>query len=288
MSSNPVSVTGYGPFEFTDSNGKHVSIPLTALTVTGNKIWSSNPDWNTYLSGAPAYKLWQYLLAEGLLSPTPSPAPFPAMVIRAANAGAAGNTITVTIAVSTPPSSPAIEDPTLLPFTIQVSETNTYTNQTAATIASTLKTANAMVQVIESVLTTGTPQAVSGSFSGSPDQIAVLEDGSPGSTLFVLGPRVPGPNPLDVSVTISPTSASPPAANPETFTLTASWTSPSVIATVNELGTALNTASSQLGPEIAISKPSGGAFSLPQGGSTTLTGGTATSNASATLYTSLP
>jgi hypothetical protein len=287
MSSSSVSVTGYGPFEFTDSNGKHISIPLTALTLSGNNITSSNADWNTYLASAPAYRLWKYMLAEGLLSPMPSPSPFPAMVVRAANAGTAGNNITVTITVSTPPSSPSIEDLTQLPFTIQVSETNTYTNQTAATIANTLKTANALVQVIDSTATTGTPQASSASFSGSPDQISILESGSPGATLFVLGPRTPGPNPVDVFVTISPNSASPPAANPETFTLTASWTSPTVTATVNELATMLTTVLSQLGPEINISKPSSGAFSLPQGGSTTLTGGTAMSNASAVLYTSL-
>jgi hypothetical protein len=288
MSSSSVAVTGYGPFEFTDSNGKQVSIPLTALTLSGNQLTSSNSDWNTYLGSAPAQRLGQYLLAAGLLSAMPSPAPFPAMVIRAANAGTAGNTITVTITVSTAPASPAIADPTQLPFTLQVSETNTYTNQTAASIASTLQAANALVQVIHSELTTGVPEAFSGSFSGSPDQISILESGSPGATLFVLGPRTPGPNPLHISVTISPNSASPPTGSPETFTLTASWTAPPVIATVDELATTLTSVLSQLGPEITLNKPSSGAFSLPQSGSTTLSGGTATSNASAVLYTGLP
>jgi hypothetical protein len=282
MPSTPVSVYGYGPFEFTDSNGKHVSIPLTALTVSNNQIQSSNMQWNGYLTSAPAQKLWTYMLAENLLSPMPSPAPFPAMVIRAASEGTAGNNITVTVTVSTPPSSPSIEDPTKLPFTIQVTETDTYTNQTAATIANTLKAANALVQVIDSVQSSGIPEPFSGSFMGSPDQISITEIGSPGGTLFILGPRTPGPNPLNISVTIDV--GSPPSADPEAFTLTASWIGPTLTATLETLASV----ASALNSEITISKPSSGAYSLPQGGQTTLTGGTATSNASANIYTSLP
>lgn len=288
MSSTPVAVTGNGPFEFTDSNGKQISIPLTALSIANNQIQSSDPKWSSYLGTAPAQALWKYMLAEGQLSPMPSPAPFPAMVIRAGNAGSAGNNITITIDVPTPPSSPSIVDPTQLPFTIQVVETNTYTNQTAASIASTLKTANAMVQVIDSVQTTGIPELFNGSFGSSPDQISINASGSPGGPLFVLGPRTPGPNPADISVTVTPNSASPPAPNPEAFTLTASWTGPVINVTVDELATTLASVLSQLGPEVTISKPSSGAFSLPQGGATTLTGGSATSNASANIYTSLP
>jgi hypothetical protein len=282
MSSTTVSVFGYGPFEFTDSDGKHVSIPLTALTLANNQMQSSNAQWSSYLGSAPAQALWKYMLAEGLLSPMPSPAPFAAMVVRAANVGTAGNNIAVSITVP-PPSSPSIQDPTQLPFTIQVTETDTYTNQTAATIANTLKTANALVQVVESLQTSGIPEPYSGPFMGSPDQISVMESGSPGGTLFVLGPRIPGPDPADIYVTVN-NPASPPGPNPEGFTLQASWTSPILTATLDTLASVI----SELGYEITVSKPSSGAYSLPQGGSTTLTGGTATGNASATLYTSLP
>ncbi|HSZ60734.1 MAG TPA: hypothetical protein VK828_02995 [Terriglobales bacterium] len=282
MSSTSVAVTGFGPFEFTDSQGKQVSIPLTALTLSNNQIQSSNAQWNTYLGSAPALNLWKYMLAEGLLSPMPSPSPFPAMVIRAASEGAAGNNIAVNITVPTPPSSPAIEDPTNLPFTIQVTETDTYTNQTAATIANTLETANALVQVVGPVQTGGIPESFSGTFMGSPDQISIVDTASPGGTLFVLVPRTPGPNPLHINVTID--FPSPPNSNPEAFTLTASWTSPTLSATLDTLASVI----SELAPEIIISKPGSGAYSLPQAGTTTLSGGTATSNASANIYTSLP
>lgn len=282
MSSTSVSVTGYGPFEFTDSTGKHISIPLTALTLTNNQIGSSNPQWNSLLGSAPALKLWTYMMAEGLLSPTPSPAPTPAMVVYAASEGPAGNNITVTITVSAPSSSPSIEDPTTLPFTIQVAETDTYTNQTAATIANTLQTAKALVQVSDSVQTSGIPEPFSGSFTGSPDEIVITDSASPGGTLFVLGPRASGPNPANIQVKVS--FPSPPNSNPEAFTLTASWSSPILTATLDTLGSVI----SELAPEITISLPGSGAFSLPAAGSTTLSGGTATSNASAFIYTSLP
>jgi hypothetical protein len=289
MSSSGVSVTGNGPFEFTDPNGKQISIPLAALTLAGNKLTSSDSVWNTYLGSPAASGLAQYMLAKGLLASAPSPTPFPAMVIRAANVGSAGNAIRVTVTQPPPPpASPPIVDPTELPFTIQVVETNTYINQTTATIASTLKTANALVQVIGAAPMPGEPSGFHESFTGSsPEQIAV-ESGSPGTALFTLGPRTPGPNPADISVTITPDSGSPPAASTGSFSLTATWTSPTVTTTVDELVTTLATVLSQLGSQITISKPGSGAFSLPQAASTTLSGGTPTSAASAILYTSLP
>jgi len=283
MGTTPLPVTGYGPFEFTDPDGKHVPIPLTALTISNGQLQSSDPVWSAYLSSAPAQALAQYMVDESLIKPTPAPSPFPAMVIRAAGVGAAGNNITVTVAVSTPPSSPPIQDPTQETFTLQVSETDTYVNQTPATIANTLATAGALVQVIQSVQTSGIPDAYSGSFSGSPPLISIEASGSPGGTLFVLGPRSNGPDSLLTNVTITPNLASPPSPGAGTFTLTAKWSKPPVSATLETLAAVL----SELNYEITIGKPSSGAYSVPAAGVTTLSGGSASSNASATLYANI-
>jgi hypothetical protein len=286
MGSTPVPVTGYGPFEFTDSNGKHVSIPLTALTIANNQLQSSDPVWSNYLTSAPAQALAKYMVAEGLISPTPAPSPFPAMIIRAANAGTAGNNITVLVTVSTPPPSPPIPDPTQLSFSIQVSETDTYANQTPATIASTLAAAGGLVQVVETDQTSGIPDSsyTNASFSGSPAQLSIDASGSPGGTLFVLGTRGGGADALNTYVTITtPNQASPPSSGSGTFTLKATWQKTVNNITLDTLASVL----SELSYVVTISKPSSGAYSVPAAGSTTLSGGNASSNASASLFTSL-
>jgi hypothetical protein len=287
MGSTSTGVSGYGPFEFMDQSGKHVSIPLTALTLNNGVITSTDPNWNKVLSNPPAQALYQYMLnvTPPLLWPTPAPAPFPAMVVRAVNAGTAGNNITVNVTVTPAASSPPIQDPTTQTFTLTVTESDTYANQTPATIANTLKTAGALVYVVQTVQTTGVPESYSGTLTGSPDQVPIEGSGSPG-TLFVLSPRQ---NTLGASagaqytqLTITPNLASPSNPNAGTFNLQATWTY-TVSCTLDSLASV----SSELGYVITIGKPSSGAFSIPAQTSTTLSGGTANSNASGILYTGI-
>jgi len=288
MGSTSTGVSGYGPFEFMDQEGRHVSIPLTALTLSSGVISSNDTTWATILSTPPAQPLWTYMLnaTPPLLWPTPAPSPAPAMVIRAVNQGTAGNNITVNVAVTSAASSPPIQDPTTQTFTLTVTETDTYINQTPATIANTLSTAGALVQVFQTIQTTGTPVSYTGTLSGSPDLISIEASGSPGGTLFVLTPRK---NTLNASVgaqntqlTITPNSASPSNPSYDTFNLTAKWTN-QVICTLDSLTSVF----SELSYEITISRPSNGAYSVPAPVSTTLTGGTANSNASGILYANL-
>jgi hypothetical protein len=271
-------VTSYGPFEFTDSKGKQVSIPLSALTLNGGQLTSTDPGWSAVLGAQPAKALWQQMVAEGLLAPMPAPAPAPAMLLRAASSGTAGNNITITITVHSV--SPPANDPLLVPFDLNVTETDTYAGQTAATISQTLVTAGALVQVVDSIETTGVPDPYTKfQFLGSPAQLAVEASGSPGGTLFVLAPRGSGPDSHSTYVTIAPDPG-----GSGTFSLQATWTKTASGLTLATLASAVQ---SQLGYEITISKPSSGAYSVPAAGSTTLTGGGTSSNASAILFTGL-
>ena len=271
-------VTSYGPFEFTDSKGKQVSIPLSALTLNGGQLTSTDPGWSAALAAQPAKALWLQMVADGLLAPMPAPAPSPAMVLRAASAGTAGNNITVTVTVHSV--SPPANDPLLVPFDLSITETDTYAGQTAATISQTLAAAGGLVKVVDSVESTGVPDPYSNyQLTGSPAQLAVEASGSPSGTLFVLAPRGSAPDSHSTYVTVTPDSG-----GTGTFSLRASWTKTVSGLTLATLEAAVQ---SQLGYEITISKPSSGAYSVPAAGSTTLTGGGTSSNASAILFTGL-
>jgi hypothetical protein len=275
MLSTPV--VGNGPLEFTNSKGHEVSIPLSALNLTAGVLHSSDPVWDTALTTPPGQALAKYMVAAGLISPKPAPAPFPAMVIRAATAGSAGNNISVTVTVSSAPPSPPINDPMFTPFSLQVTETDTYAGQTAATIAGTLSGAGGLVQIVGPVDTSAMPTAQGGLVNSS-GQFPVMGNGSPGGLVFVLATKGSGTDSLKTNVNITLD------AGGKTFTLQVSWTK-----TVNNitLGTLESTVLSALGYEITVSKPSSGAYSVPATTTTptTLSGGSSSSSASAILFT---
>src|SRR5260370_16336642 len=131
-----VAPTGNGPLEFTDSNGRQVSIPLTAFSfdAIGNLVVNAN--WKAIASAPPASALLAYMRAQGLIAPAPAPSPKPAAIIKAVGPGAAGNNIAILIE-----NIAANPDPTKTTFDIVVTETEDYTGLTAATIKSVLGTA---------------------------------------------------------------------------------------------------------------------------------------------------
>lgn len=278
-----IRATGNGPFEFTNSQGKQISIPLSAIKFDSNGQPVVNSTWKSYVTTQPGQALLAYAVKEGLLAPQPQPSPFPAMVIGAADPGSCGNNITVAVTISGVTTSPPSNDPTLTPFSLMVTETDTYTNQTASTIASTLASSGGLVQIVGPV-NQGVPAHQSGTLGGSPPQYSVLGSGSPPGWVFKLGAKHNVPDASRTQVSVTPNLTSPPDPGAGTFTLTVTWPK-----TVNgiTLPTLESMIQSQLSYEITVSKPSSGAYSLPAAGSTTLAGGGTASTASAILYTSL-
>jgi hypothetical protein len=286
MGSTPA--TGNGPFEFTDALGRQWSIPISAITFNQSQA-ALDSTWTAKLAQNPAANAsaiatasLSYAAKEGYIAPAPTPSPFAAMVLQAATAGAAGNNISVQMTISDAIASPPTDDPTLTQFSLTVTETDTYTGLTAATIQSQLSGQGGLVQVAPGFIdTAGAPDATTGNLTGSPAQLQVMGTGSP-ALVFTLAAKKTGADGLATKVAITPDS-SPPSSGQETFTLVATWTK---TASGITLGTLESTVAGQLGYEITVSKPSSGAYSVPAGGiTTTLSGGAPGVNASATLFT---
>ena len=276
--------TGTGPFEFTNSNDRQVSIPLTAFSFDSNNKLQVTADWQAVVTAQPAAALLAYAQAEGLIAPAASPSTFPAMLIDAVTPGLGGNNITVTISNIVPAT-----DPTKTTFSITVTENDLYTGLTAATIEQTLGSSvvtgsmpGGLVQVLHgSVDPVGFPHATSGVLSGSPWHLEVDGTGSP-SRVFTLVAKASGTDAGLIHVTVTPNTASP-APSVETFSLQATWTK---TATATLL-TLANVVQTQLDYEITVSLPGSGAYSLPAAAQTALSGGAAGAGASATLFTGI-
>lgn len=281
--------TGPGPFEFTSSTGKQISIPLTAFNFGAAGI-EINPAWKPLLTSQPGSALLNYAVKEGIIAPAAVPSPFPAMIIKAVDPGSGGNNINVTVAVSSVVTSPPTNDPTLVPFSLTVSETDTYHGLTTATVESVLGSSAVtgsspgLVQVVHGSVVDikGVPRAQSGSLSfGSPAEFDVQGvSGSP-ATVFVLMAKKSGDS-GPTKITITPDIiTSPPGSNP-TFSMVVTWSQMQSGITLPTLHTMVQSA---FGYEITVSKPSSGAYSVPANGVTTLSGGGPGSNASAVLFT---
>jgi hypothetical protein len=277
--------TGNGPFEFTSSAGKQISIPLSAFTfdAAGNIVVDSA--WQPLTNAQPGSALLAHAVKEGLIAPTAVASPFPAMIIKAADPGAGGNNITVTVVVSTIVTSPPTNDPTLVPFSLTVAENDNYTGLTAATVENVLGSSAVtgsspgLVQVVHgSVDPTGVPTLQNGVLLGSPAEFDVVGSGSPGTVFILMAKRSGDSGPTKIKIT--PNVASPPSANP-TFSLLVSWTRTVSGITLPNLHAMVQSA---LGYEITVSKPSSGAYSVPTAGVTTLSGGGPGSVASAVLF----
>jgi hypothetical protein len=278
--------TGSGPFEFTSSEGKHISIPLAAFSFVDGKV-SVDAAWSPLTSTSPGRELLNLAVQEGTISPRPAPSPFPAMILKAADSGAGGNNITVTVVVSSAVASPPTNDPTLTDFSITVTENDNYTGLTTATIESVLGSATVpgskpgLVKVVGSVDTNAQPLSSTGSLSGTPAELDVPGDGTP-PLAFTLTAKKSGADGNLTQVTVTPDLTSPPSPGPGTFSLQATWTK-----TVNNITLAQLEAmvQSNLGYEIKVSKPNSGAYSVPANGVTVLSGGGAGTAASAILFT---
>lgn len=279
---------GNGPLEFTSAQGKHISIPLTAITFDASGTAVVDPVWSALTSTPPGSTLLALAVQDKTIQPRPTPSPFAAMILKAADSGAGGNNITVTVVVSTAPASPPTNDPTLTPFSITVTETDNYTGLTTATIESILGSATVsgsktgLVQIVHgSVDTKATPLKSSGSLSGTPAEFDVPGDGTP-PLAFVLTAKKTGADGTLTQISVTPDTASPPSPGPGTFSLQATWTKIVPGITLAQLESMVQ---SNLGYEIKVSKPNSGAYSVPANGVTVLSGGGPGTAASATVFT---
>ena len=266
-----VAPTGNGPFEFTDSNGKQISIPLTAFSFDALGKLSVDTKWTSIASAAPAKALLDYMTRQGLIAPAPVPSPKPAAIVKAAFPGPVGNNIAVSVSITTP--SP---DPTKTTFEIDVTEQEKYTGLTPTTLVGLLGTAKipgslpGLVVVDGSV--TGVPAALPQTGLTGGTDTANANSGSQ-ITTFKLDARAPGTAGNSIAITIDNVTAT-------AFDLTVALTLTSSNLTIATVQSAL---AKDLGYEIVALPPSGGVFSVPAAGTTNLSGGGGATSASAIL-----
>src|SRR5271167_4203362 len=99
-------VTGNGPLEFTNANGRQISIPLSALYFDGSGTLQVDATWASASGLMPNKGVLGYAQSEGSITPAPAPPPFAAMIIKAADQGTSGNNIQVAISDISPATDP--------------------------------------------------------------------------------------------------------------------------------------------------------------------------------------
>lgn len=287
-----MAAIGSNPFEFTDLNGKQVSIPLATLKFTSGVLGVDSTVWPPLTRGdyqAPLPAQIAALLAEltkaQVFAPPVPAAPKPAMVISAADAGTAGNNITVEIALTLS----ADLDPTKATFNVTVTETQIYAGLSTATIKSVVGTettpgsqpglahiVNASLDLTLLPATLASTVFPTGT-AGVKAKLNILDGSATPTNVFTLEARKPGPGSQFATASISAVDSVA-----KTFTLTLKWKT-------KVTGAKLLTIQNDLAPladEITVAPPSSGAFSVPAttAAPVALSGGSATASASAVLF----
>jgi len=252
--------TAMGPLEFTDG-GEQFVIPLSALYFdSGVTLKTSSP---LYAPHKHALDGWlAYLQSSGLVTPAPVAPPAAAMVITAADTGSTGNDIVISF-------SNVHEDPNThdAVFDATLTHTDTYAGLAPDTVADVIgkspKTGSQPGLVY--VSSGGTPkQPANGSYplSGGPPATADISDGQAG-TAFSVTTRSTDADSANTTVEIT---AADDASNPDTFTLTATWTKQATGIKVGDL-------QSEFASEITVAPPPGGQLLPPAPGTVSLRGG---------------
>lgn len=280
-------VLGNGPVTFTDSNGKQISIPLSALKFDENDtLIVDESKWSPYASYPADAKalintLLTHLTTNQFVVPAPEEALKPAMTVKAVNPLGVGNQIKVDITLETKDA-----DPTKTVFTITVTETDTYTDLTTDTIASVLGTEEkvgtqpGLVVVGDSPSPYELPQEGEYELSnGGTDAVASTDipksgDETGDEIAFTLKAKHPGEDGDLIQVAITAGS------NTNQFNLTCTWTKSLTDMTLISLPANL----SALGYVVMLGYPSEGAFSVPKAGSYFLKGSLSETSPSITIY----
>jgi hypothetical protein len=257
------------PVELTDLTGKQVSLPLTAIFFDGNAV---KAEGDLYTANKTILDPWlAYLAAIGWLFPDAQSPVKTAMVITAKDPGSNGNFIQVTF------SSFDETDPNDPKFDVAVTETNTYTGLTPATVQTVLGASAGTgtepgLVFVPGAAPTDLPKAGSYPLTvTSPNTFAAADipkDSGAGNA-FTVRAKADGADGAQTKVDIKDVDASA-----STFTLFAGWNK-----------TASQITSSQVGVNFAylitVAPPAGGTISAPVSGTITLNGGSDAASAAA-------
>jgi len=266
-------VTGHGPIEFTD-DGKQVVIPLSDFYLGANGALTSESTLYANATSKAALDAWlKELQADGVVKAAALPPPGTVMEITAKAPGAAGNNISITFSNVNAGAGT---------FDAEVEEQETYEGLTKDTVKNVLGTApgGGTSPGLVFVSSAGAPtQPANGMYpiiadpGGSGNYIADIGDGA-GGIAFTVQSRAVDAEATNTVVEIKD-------ANPNTFTLVATWKKPKAVG--------LQPAGLQgsFAYEITVAAPAGGQLDLPAPGTVALRGGSngaAPAAASATVF----
>jgi hypothetical protein len=270
-------LNGYRPIEFTDE-GQQFVLPLSAfyLDDTG-KVQSNSALYAAHQKQLDA--LLASLTASGIVQALPEPPPAPAMEISAERAGTAGNDIIVTFANGRP--DPNTDKPI---FDATVTQKNTYTGLTAATISGIIGDAPGTgttpgLVYVSSGPNPGVPADTANPIALADNQgayEATIDDAN-AAQAFKLRARVDDPEATKITVAIKDLDG---GANPPTFTLVASWTDQENALKPEDMSTKFTYL-------LQVDPPQDGVVKAPADGDVPLKGGTdggGATKASATVW----
>jgi hypothetical protein len=257
-------VLGSAPIDITDpATGRQYSIPLRSLYFDGSTGQIKADHWPEYGAGSPGFKSavdgWLgYLVKQSLLVSGTAPPPQPAFSIKARDTGSTGNFVTVkfesiVVDKNTPGNTTA---------DVTVTETDTYTGLTAATVGNVIGTSAGGGSQPGLVFVASNNPTLPGAASGGKLQSAGV--GKPfqfdfGGAFTVQAKR-DDPEAANTQVDVKDIDT-----NAKTFTLTAVWQKKASGVKLSDLNT-------KFGYEIVVTAPAGG-FAPPAQGTVTLTGG---------------
>jgi len=278
---------GDGPIVFFNDLGQQTTLPLSEIYFDGLTPWVPPS-----LSTARLMTRLAYLAKQGQLVPDTAPPPPAAMLVTAANSGSTGNNVWLSF-------TPNVAGTTVDVFVV---EEDTYTLD-VANIESVLGRgatpgSRPGVVKIKAAVVAGAPDPVENlsvaadvpTGAGPPPAtptwtvLGAPTGGGPAPTAFVLEPRAASRGAFTIAITDVSTTGSP-----KTFTLTATWRSPTVTLAAADFGDPAKVL--PLGFAVTFSKlpPTAAAFLLPAQGIVHLSGGaeaTTSSPATATVLAS--
>lgn len=273
----PGQVVANGPVNFTDAQGRAISIPLVLLAFDADGIISAE-SWPPHAEyGDPLYKWLEHLQEQGFLREGESPPQLEAMIVTAKTPGAAGNTILLDIDNVRP--DPA--DASVTIFDAVVTETNAHSGLTPETLKAVVGEAagGGSSPGLVFVSSTGDPEMprageyplTGGGATAASDVEIPNEDES--ATAFTLSARSVGEAGDNTTVTIEEVDAAA-----STFTLVATWTDDASGLEPGEL-------EAEFAYEITVAPPDGGALAAPAAGEYALGGGADAQGAKAASVT---
>lgn len=261
-----LAVLAAGPVAYTDAGGSQVSIPTPAMFFEDGAVGFAAPATMDAATKDGIVSWLTVLATEGFLTPDTSTPSVPAMIVEAKDAGPSGNAIQIDITNVRPKPT----DTSKKIVDVTVSEADEWQMLTPATLKSVVGTSAGTgdqrgLVFVSSAAAPVQPKDGTYAMTGDPATAIINKaDGSAGA--FTLKTKAGGP---DAALTKIEISGAADAANPDTFSMRATWAKTAMALEAGDIEAAFDY-------EISIDPPEDGSLAVPAAGTYPLSGGAST------------